>query len=89
MDTIVLRQQSSRFNQFEDHCDDGFIKEDSLNDNTHSIYVKNFVDTSDSHSNESQADSVELIEDSIMNWFGMKGIANGNPEDVVEKLRDS
>jgi len=24
-----------------------------------------------------------------MNWFSMKGIANGNPEDVIEKARET
>lgn len=34
-------------------------------------------------------DSIEYVEDSIMNWFGMKGISNGNPEDVIEKAREN
>lgn len=64
---------------FEDSDDSDSINEGSLNGRANSMFVKSSsetVDTIDSHFSEK---SLQFVEESIMNWFGQKGINNGNP----------
>lgn len=88
MSAIKLLKQFSverRFYEEEDHSSDN---EDSSIEFAHSIFVKSSVDTSDSIADDSHEDSIEEIEESIMNWFARKGVASGNPEDVIEQARE-
>ncbi len=83
MTAIELFNQKVATVQFFDEEDQSSSSEDEINDNTHSIFVKLSVATKDSHADDSQEDSAEEIEQSIMSWFTIKGVANGNPEDVI------
>ena len=84
--STLLYEQCSRVH-FEDSDDSDSVNEGSLNGKAHSMFLKSSsetIDTIDSHFSEK---SLQLVEESIMNWFGQKGINNGNPEEVIEKAR--
>lgn len=83
MSAIKLLNQFSGASHFYDDEDCCSVNEDSSIEFTHSIFVKSSVDTSDSITDDCHEDSFQDVEESIMNWFANKGVASGNPEDVI------
>jgi hypothetical protein len=73
------------FYYVDDQCS---LNEDSLSEKSHDVSVKLSVETADSHTKDSHEESANMIEESIMDWFAIKGVINGNPEDVIEQARE-
>ncbi len=83
MSAIDLLNQFSVARHFYEDEDHLSVNEDSSIELTHSIFHKSSVKTSDSLTDDSHDDSIQDVEESIMNWFANKGISSGNPEDVI------
>lgn len=83
MSAIDLLNKFSVARHFYEDEDQSSVNEDSSIEFTHSIFHKSSVKTSDSFADDSHDDSIQDVEESIMNWFANKGISSGNPEDVI------